>query len=304
METNTLPKQETQPSQIPPRRNQPRQNQPRKKAKLKKGKALRNVIPFTTAILFLVPLIWMFFVSLKEEGAAISGVLEWFAPPYTFENYVHVVMDTDVLRWLVNSLVVGVITTIITLIVTSMAAFAISQIKFGYKKFIFVFFLAGLMVPGEATIIPLYQIVKDLSMLDSYIGLILPGIASPLGVVILKSFFDGVPQEVIDSAKIDGCSLFRIYYNIVLPLAKPAMAAIAIFTFIGSWNNFLWPYLAIFSEELYTLPIGIPTFNSNYSQDYVLPMTVNAVASIPVIIAFFFFEKQIVKGISFTGIKG
>lgn len=306
METKTMPKQEVQPSQIPPRQNQPRQNQPRqqKKPKLNKGKAIRNVIPFMTAVLFLVPLIWMFFVSLKEQGAAISGVLEWFAPPYTFENYVYVVMDTDVIRWLVNSLVVGVITTIITLIVTSMAAFAISQIKFSYKKFIFVFFLAGLMVPGEATIIPLYQIVKDFSMLDSYIGLILPGIASPLSVVILKSFFDGVPKEVIDSAKIDGCSLFRIYYNIVLPLAKPAMAAIAIFTFIGSWNNFLWPYLAIFSEELYTLPIGIPTFNSNYSQDYVLPMTVNAVASIPVIIAFFLFEKQIVKGISFTGIKG
>lgn len=306
METKTMPKQEVQPSQIPPRQNQPRQNQPRqqKKPKLNGGKAIRNVIPFMTAVLFLVPLIWMFFVSLKEQGAAISGVLEWFAPPYTFENYVYVVMDTDVIRWLVNSLVVGVITTIITLIVTSMAAFAISQIKFSYKKFIFVFFLAGLMVPGEATIIPLYQIVKDFSMLDSYIGLILPGIASPLGVVILKSFFDGVPEEVIDSAKIDGCSLFRIYYNIVLPLAKPAMAAIAIFTFIGSWNNFLWPYLAIFSEELYTLPIGIPTFNSNYSQDYVLPMTVNAVASIPVIMAFFLFEKQIVKGISFTGIKG
>jgi multiple sugar transport system permease protein len=120
----------------------------------------------------------------------------------------------------------------------------------------------------------------------------------------LKSFFDGVPREVVESAKIDGCSLFRIYYNIVLPLAKPALASIAIFTFIGSWNNFLWPYLSVFSESLYTLPIGIPTFNSNYSQTYNLPMTVNAVASIPVIIAFFFFEKQIVKGISFTGIKG
>ncbi|WP_246206652.1 carbohydrate ABC transporter permease [Virgibacillus ihumii] len=306
METKTMPKQENQHRQEPPRQNQPRQNQPPqpKKPKWKMGKVIRNVLPFITAVLFLVPLIWMFFVSLKEQGTAISGVVEWFIPPYTFENYVHVATDTKVFRWLINSLIVGVISTIITLIVTSMAAFAISQIKFSYRKFIFVFFLAGLMVPGEATIIPLYQIVKDLSLLDSYIALILPGIASPLGVVILKSFFDGVPSEVIDSAKIDGCSLFRIYYNIVLPLAKPAMAAIAIFTFIGSWNEFLWPYLAIFSEELYTLPIGIPTFNSNYSQDYILPMTVNAVASIPVIIAFFFFEKQIVKGISFTGIKG
>ncbi|MFD1428502.1 carbohydrate ABC transporter permease [Kroppenstedtia sanguinis] len=275
-----------------------------KKPKWNPGTILRNLIPFMTAVLFIIPLIWMFFVSLKKQGSGIGNVLQWFAPPYTFENYVHVIMDTDVLRWLVNSLIVGIITTLVTLIVTSLAAFAISQIQFSYKKFIFVFFLAGMMVPGEATIIPLYQIVKDLNLLDSYAGLILPGIASPLGVIILKSFFDGVPKEVIESAKMDGCSLFKIYYKIVVPLAKPAIASIAIFTFIGSWNNFLWPYLAIFSENLYTLPIGIPTFNSNYSQDYIVPMTVNAVASIPVIIAFFFFEKQIVKGISFTGIKG
>lgn len=275
-----------------------------KKTKWNPGTILRNLIPFMTAVLFIIPLIWMFFVSLKKQGSGIGNVLQWFAPPYTFENYVHVIMDTDVLRWLVNSLIVGIITTLVTLIVTSLAAFAISQIQFSYKKFIFVFFLAGMMVPGEATIIPLYQIVKDLNLLDSYAGLILPGIASPLGVIILKSFFDGVPKEVIESAKMDGCSLFKIYYKIVVPLAKPAIASIAIFTFIGSWNNFLWPYLAIFSENLYTLPIGIPTFNSNYSQDYIVPMTVNAVASIPVIIAFFFFEKQIVKGISFTGIKG
>ncbi|HET7616678.1 MAG TPA: carbohydrate ABC transporter permease [Bacillales bacterium] len=263
-----------------------------------------KVVPFIVAVIFIFPLIWMLFVSIKPKGLGTSGVIPWFAPPYTLTNYIHVILDTAVFRWLINSLIVGLATTIITLIITSLAAFALSKINFSYKKSIFIFFLAGLMVPGEATIIPLYQIVKDLGLLDSYTGLILPGIASPLGVIILKSFFDGVPREVVESAKIDGCSLFRIYYNIVLPLAKPALASIAIFTFIGSWNNFLWPYLSVFSESLYTLPIGIPTFNSNYSQTYILPMTVNAVASIPVIIAFFFFEKQIVKGISFTGIKG
>ncbi len=160
------------------------------------------------------------------------------------------------------------------------------------------------MIPGEATIIPLYEIVKNLGMIDTYAGLILPMIASPLGVIILKSFFDGVPKEVIESAIMDGCSNFKLFYKIVLPLAKPALAAIGIFTFIGSWNNFLWPYLSILSETLYTLPVGLPVFNSAYTQAYVLPMTANAIASIPVIIVFLIFEKQIVKGISFTGIKG
>ncbi|HLU23835.1 MAG TPA: carbohydrate ABC transporter permease, partial [Bacillaceae bacterium] len=213
-------------------------------------------------------------------------------------------VDSLIIRWTFNSFIIALITTILTLIITSLAAFAFSQMKFRFKKTLFIFFLLGLMIPGEATIIPLYEIVKSLNLIDTYAGIILPGIASSLGVIILKSFFDGVPKEVIESAIMDGCSKWKLFYKIVLPLAKPAVAAIGIFTFIGSWNNFLWPYLSILSEDLYTLPVGIPVFNATYSQAYVLPMTANAIASIPVIIAFLIFEKQIVKGISFTGIKG
>ncbi|NAO99978.1 ABC transporter permease subunit, partial [Halomonas sp. MG34] len=246
----------------------------------------------------------MLFVSIKPDGFSTSTPIEWFLPPYTISNYITIIMESLILRWLFNSFFVAFITTILTLIITSLAAFAISQMKFRFKNFLFIFFLLGLMIPGEATIIPLYEIVKNMNLIDSYSGLILPMIASPLGVIILKSFFDNVPKEIIESAIIDGCSYFKLFYKIVLPLAKPAIAAIGIFTFIGSWNNFLWPYLSILSETLYTLPVGLPVFNSTYSQAYVLPMTANAIASIPVIIAFLLFEKQIVKGISFTGIKG
>lgn len=260
-------------------------------------------VSLLTAIIFILPIVWMLFVSVKEEGTAITSVLDWFAPPYTIENYINLMRETPVLKWVWNSLIVALITTVLTLLVTSLAAFAISKMEFRYKNFVYIFILAGMMVPGEATIIPLYQIVKDMGFLDTYIGLIIPGIAAPLGVIILKSFFDSVPKELIESAKMDGCSPLRIYFSIVLPLAKPALGAIAIFTFIGSWNNFLWPFLATMSEGLFTLPVGIPTFNAAYSVDYVVPMTVNSIASIPVIIAFLIFEKQIVKGVSFTGIK-
>lgn len=256
------------------------------------------------SIVFIVPIIWMLFVSVKPNGFTTNQPLEWFIPPFTLFNYWNLIAESLIIRWLFNSFIVAVITTILTLIITSLAAFAISKMKFRFRKSIFLFFLIGLMIPGEATIIPLYQIVKSMDMIDTYAGLILPMIASPLGVIILKSFYDGVPKELIESAIMDGCSYFKLYYKIVLPLAKPAMAAICIFTFIGSWNNFLWPYLSTLSETLYTLPVGIPVFNSAYTQAYVLPMTANAVASIPVIIAFFIFEKQIVRGISFTGIKG
>ncbi|SHM55754.1 carbohydrate ABC transporter permease [Gracilibacillus kekensis] len=267
-------------------------------------RSVKLTVGITISIIFIFPIIWMMFVSVKPDGFMTTNPVEWFTPPYTFSNYVDLIMNSLILRWLWNSLIVAVITTILTLVITSLAAFAISQMKFRFKNTIFIFFLLGLMIPGEATIIPLYEIVKSLNMIDSYAGLILPMIASPLGVIILKSFFDGVPREVIESAIMDGCSYLKLFYKIVLPLAKPAMAAIGIFTFIGSWNNFLWPYLSILSETLYTLPVGLPVFNSTYSQAYVQPMTANAIASIPVIVAFLIFEKQIVKGISFTGIKG
>ncbi|MCM2677084.1 carbohydrate ABC transporter permease [Alkalicoccobacillus plakortidis] len=255
-------------------------------------------------LLFLFPIIWMVFVSLKPESQPASSPLEWFLPPYTFVNYIDIIGGSDIFLWVWNSFIIGIITTALTLVLTSLAAFALSKMKFRYRRALFVFFIPGLMVPGEAMIIPLYEIIGALNLLDTYSGLILPMIAAPLGVIILKSFFDGVPNEVIESAQIDGCSDIRLFWNIVLPLAKPALAAIGILTFIGSWNNFLWPYLAIISESLYTLPVGIPMYNSNYSESYILPMTVNALASLPVIIAFLLFEKQIVKGISFTGIKG
>lgn len=265
---------------------------------------VKVAVAFVSALLFLFPIIWMFFVSLKPEGTAASSPLDWFAPPYTIGNYVDIILGSDVFLWIWNSFIVGFLTTVLTLLLTSMAAFAFSKMRFRYRKALYLFFLAGLMVPGEAMIIPLYEIIGSMGLLDTYAGLILPGIAAPLGVIILKSFFDGVPNELIESAKLDGCNDFRLYWNVVLPLGKSAVAAVGILTFIGSWNNFLWPFLAIISESLYTLPVGIPMFNSNYSETYILPMTVNAIASIPVIIAFLVFEKQIVKGVSFSGIKG
>src|SRR5690625_444506 len=265
---------------------------------------IKITIALVIALIFIFPIIWMLFVSVKPDGYSTTNPFDWFLPPYTFSNYIDIMFDSLIFRWLFNSLIVALITSVLTLIITSLAAFAISQMKFRFKNFIFVFFLLGLMIPGEATIIPLYEVAKNLGLIDTYAGLILPMIASPLGVIILKSFFDGVPEDVIDSAVMDGCSNFKLFYKIVLPLAKPALSAIGIFTFIGSWNNFLWPYLSILSETLYTLPVGLPVFNATYSQAYVLPMTANAIASIPVIIAFLIFEKQIVRGISFTGIKG
>ncbi|MBU3112573.1 carbohydrate ABC transporter permease [Clostridium lacusfryxellense] len=264
-----------------------------------------TIFSLILAFVFVIPLIWMVFVSLRHEGDIINNVLSWFKPPYSLMTYPKVLRTSGMTTWIFNSLFISVVSTIATVTVSSMAAYALSKvIKGKYNKYIMLFILFGLMLPGEATIIPLYQIIKNFNLLDSYAGIILPGLASPMAVIILKGFFDGVPSEILDSASIDGCGLFRSFTSIVLPLAKPALASIAILTFIGSWNNFLWPFLCVTSEKLYTIPLGIPIFNSNYTNGYVLPMTVNSIASIPVIIVFILFEKQIIKGVTMSGIKG
>ena len=193
---------------------------------------------------------------------------------------------------------------IFTILFAAFAGFALSKLPFRYKTLMFFLVLAGLLIPGEATIIPLYQVAKDMDLLNSYQGLIIPALASPVAVIVLKSFFDGVPNDLIESVQIDGGGTWRIFTQMVLPLTRPALASMAILTFIGSWNNFLWPFLSVSDDNLFTLPMGIPTLMGQYSKDYVKPMVINAISSIPIIILFIIFERQIVKGISMSGIKG
>jgi len=267
-------------------------------------KWLYRLISLLTAFVFTAPLIWMLVVSVKKEGMRIVGLLDWFTPPYSLAVYREVLLETKIINWTFNSLFVAVSVTVLTVIFAALTGFALSKIPFRYRPFIFFFVLAGLLIPGEATIIPLYQVAKDMDILNSYQGLILPALASPVAVIVLKSFFDGVPNELIESVQIDGGGVFRIFTSIMLPLTRPALASMAILTFIGSWNNFLWPFLSVTDDNLFTLPMGIPTLMDQYSEDYVKPMVINTLASIPIILLFIIFERQIVKGISLSGIKG
>ena len=267
-------------------------------------KTWKTVVSLIFAILALIPIVWMIALSLKHQGTAFNGVSSYFIPPYTIENYIKLTLSSKIMLWMLNSVVVAVITTFFTITFTAMAAFALSRIRFRLNKFMYTLFIIGLLIPTEATIIPLYITINKFDMVDTFAGIILPCIASPLCIVILKNFFDSIPQDLIDSANLDGCGWFRSFWDIVLPLSKTAMSAISIFTFVGIWNNYLWPFLVLTTEEKFTLPVGIPVFNSSYSADYVLPMTANAIASIPIIIVFLIFEKQLVKGITMSGIKG
>lgn len=263
-----------------------------------------NIISIILALIFILPILWALAVSLQIEGKQIASVFDWFTPPYTLENYPSVIFDSAVPIWLKNSIIVAVITTFLTVLFSALAAYAIAKLPFKGSGFFFLYFLIGLMVPTEATVVPLFITVNNLHLIDTYAGLILPSVAGSMNLIIMVSFFKGIPTELLEAARIDGAGEITTFFKIVLPLSKTIIATVCIFAFIGSWNNYLWPLLCSMDESLFTLPIGIPTFAGTYSVDYVRPLTAGMVASLPMIIIYIIFEKQIVAGITAGAVKG
>ncbi len=275
-----------------------------KHKKAKPGSVVLTVLSAAIAVIFLAPVIWAFFVSLQYEGKQIKSVSSWFSPPYTFSNYLDLIIGSDVTKWLFNSVIVAVLVTVLTIIFSAMAAYSLAKIKFRGRNKLYFYFLLGLMVPGEATVVPLFITANGLHLIDSYAGLLLPSVAVSMNLIIMVTFFKGIPDSLIEAARIDGAGELVIFARIIMPLSKAVVSTISIFAFIGSWNNYLWPLLCAMDSSKFTLPVGIPIFAGTYTVDYVKPMTANMIASIPAIIIYLIFEKQIVQGITMSGVKG
>lgn len=263
-----------------------------------------NVVSVFIAIVFLMPIIWALFVSVQAEGQQIKSVFDWFMPPYTLENYPKIIFGSSVPLWFRNSMIIAILSTAATVIFSGMAAYALAKIEFKGSKLFYIYFLIGMLVPGEATIVPLFITVNDMQMINTLSGMILPCIAGSMNLIIMITFFKGLPNELIESVRIDGGGEMTVFWKIILPLSKPIIATVCIFSFIGSWNNYLWPLLCAMSNEMFTLPVGIPTFTGTYTVDYVIPMTAAMVASLPMIIIYIIFERQIVAGITQGAVKG
>lgn len=262
-----------------------------------------HIVAYGLMLVWLVPLAWMILTSFKPEGSSLLDVRALLQPPYTWDNFISVLTGTSMWTWLWNSLLVAVVTTAGTLALTSMAAYPLSILDFRGKNVVYWAVIAGMVIPIEAIIIPMYKIMIGFGLVNSYSALIFPGLAAPLGVVLMKQFFDGIPRDLVNAAKMDGAGYFRIYFSVFLPLSKSALASLGIFTFLASWNSYLWPYLAMNTEEMMTLPVGVPLFQGSYQQELARPMAANLLASLPVIVAFLLFQRYIIKGISTTGIK-
>ena len=273
------------------------------KRKFKIGSLVLTFVSIAIALVMILPIVWGFFCSLQHEGKQIKTIWDWFTPPYTLGNYPNLIANSEVLVWLINSLVVALITMVLTVLITTMAAYALAKIPFKGRHAFYMYFLLGMLIPTEATVVPLFILVKDLGLTDSYAGLIFPTIANAMMLIVTVDFFKSVPDSIIEAVRIDGGSEFTIFWRIMLPLSKPIIATVCLFSFVNSWNNYLWPLLCIFSDKLYTMPIGIPTLLNTESPDFVVPMTANMISSLPMIIMFIIFERQVVEGISTQGLK-
>ena len=268
------------------------------------GSIIAFIVATILAILWLIPLAWALATSLKPDAETTAVPVTWIGSKITFEAYTSVFESGSIWRWYFNSFLVSAVVTMLTILFASMAAFAFSRVKFRGNAFMYILIGAGLIVPFQALIVPLFEELNAFGMVDTYWGMILPQVAAPIAVLVFKRFFDGIPGELEESARLDGASTFRIYWQIWMPLAKPAIAAVGIFTFVTSWNNFLWPFIITSARGLQTIPVGLATVQSFYGAQYAQVMALSLLGALPLFITFVLFQRQIVEGISSTGLKG
>ncbi len=273
-------------------------------------KALNYFLISLGAFLMIYPFIWMFNTSVSPLSTLWQEKDHWWQywipAGFEFQNY-YAVLTQKVLPFgaaYLNSIFVSVMTTLGVVFTSSLAGYSFARLNYPGKNKIFFAYLATMMIPGVVTMIPVYILLRSMHWVDTYKAVILPGVFTAYGTFMLRQFFMTLPRDLEDAAKIDGCSLFGIYWRIILPLSKPALATLATFTFMGSWMNFMWPLIVLNSHEKYTLPVLLAYFQSQFHTDYTMLMAASMMYVLPIIIVFIFCQRFFVEGIKLSGIKG
>jgi multiple sugar transport system permease protein len=258
------------------------------------------------ALLILMPLVWMVSTSFKPRAWLFAPEIYWIPPVPSLVNYERLFNNpaTPILRWFVNSVFVATMVTLLILFVDALAAYAYARMEFPGRKILFTLLLATLFMPGIMFLIPNFLTVFRLGLLNSYTGVIIPALAGVFGVFFLRQFFEALPKELEEAAVIDGASTLQTFFQIVLPLSKPALATLGVITFLGSWNDFLWPLLILSNRNMLTLPPGLRTLQGAYTSEYGLMMAGAVVVAIPVLIIYIFLQRYIVESVATSGLKG
>jgi multiple sugar transport system permease protein len=257
------------------------------------------------ALVMLAPLIWTLLLSIKENSELVGNSGAALSPPYTLENYASILQGNQVFRWLTNSFIVSIGTTIGVLALCSLAGYGFARLDFPFRKTLFVFILLGLAVPEQAVILPQHQLFADLRLHNSYPGLILPGLAGPFGVFFMTQYFRAIPRDLDEAAMLDGASRLGTFWKVLLPLTMPAQATLGVFTFLASWNSYWWPLISATRSDMYTLTVGLASAQMNYAQTSGLGflMAQAVFASIPIFIVYILFQKQIVRAMAGTAVR-
>ncbi|NMB20048.1 MAG: carbohydrate ABC transporter permease [Firmicutes bacterium] len=272
--------------------------------KTRTGHYISFVLLLGAAALALLPLYWMVVTALQQPTLTVTFPPEWFPSNPTFLNFSRFLERPHVFRWTTNSLLISLAVTGVQVFTCAMAGYAFAKKQFPGGNFIFYLYIASMMIPGQVTLVPLFLIMSRLNFLDSYWGLILPGIAGPFGVFLMKQFLATLPTELIEAAIIDGCGEWQTFVRVILPLAKPGLAVLGIFTFMGQWNEFLWPLIVTNSSSMRTLPVGLALLQEELPMQYGLLMAGATFAAIPMIVIFLMFQKYFLKGITVGALKG
>ena len=250
------------------------------------------------------PFLWMVLTSFKTVGEAMQIPPTFFPKKFLTDAYTQSISALPFARVYLNTIISTVVTTVIQVLFCSMAAYAFARIEFPFKNAIFVLLLSVLMVPGQIFLIPQYQIIQKLGLLDTIPALFLPNLFSAFGTFLLRQFFMSLPKELEEAALLDGCNRYQIFWRIMLPLTKPGIVSLVIFTAKFAWNDFMWPLIVNTSPKMMTLGPALSTLQGQYTTKYPMQMAGAVMAVIPIIVLFFIFQKQFIEGVAQSGIKG
>jgi multiple sugar transport system permease protein len=271
-------------------------------SQIRPGRIVAWTLLFIGGVIMVTPLLFMLSTSLKDASQVYDLRVIPAAP--TLDNYIEILGDGRFTRWFINSMVVAVIVTLSNVFFDSLVGYTLAKFRFRGRYVVFVAILSTLMIPTEMLVLPWYLMASQFGWLDSYWGIMFPGMMTAFGTFLMKQFFGGVPDDFLEAARIDGLNEFTIWWKIAMPLVTPALSALAIFTFLGNWTAFFWPLIVTTSAELYTLPVGLSSFAVEQSIQWEKIMTGASIATLPTLIIFLFLQRYIVRGVMLAGLKG
>jgi multiple sugar transport system permease protein len=268
------------------------------------GHAVLYVVLTVLGLLMLIPFVWMVATSLKGPQEILSATPTFWPKAWRWENYTEAFDQVPFGRFYWNTVVVTVARTVGQLLIASLAAFAFARLQFPGRGVLFVLVLAVMMMPGQVTLVPNYVLLKYLGWLDSYEGLIIPSLFSAFGVFLLRQFYMTIPQELFDSATLDGCNPLQTYWHLGLPLSRTALVAFGVLVTLWSWNDFLWPLIITNRTEMQMLSVGIAYFQGQFISNFAVMMAAATIATLPMVVVFLLAQRQLLEGITLSGLKG